>query len=160
MSSNFIPFRDDDGNVEQVPFSEAMENMDGAGFLTLSDGRLVRRARDLEEYDPIKKHEVVEMRTNYVSDSLGFTKAALPEYQEHLRQSGCKGIEFREDPDVKGFIQVVCDSQAAKLAYAKTRGLQDLNSKNGGSMTLSAYDLKCATELASRSKETSKVLIK
>jgi hypothetical protein len=156
MSSNWIPFRDDDGNVEFLPFSEAMENMDGAGFLTMSDGRLVRRARDLEEYEPIKKRETVELRTNYVSDSLGFTKSALPEYQEHLRQSGCKGIEFREDPDVKGFIQVVCDSQASKLAYAKTRGLQDLNSRNGGSMTLSEYDLKCATELASRSGEKSK----
>ena len=148
---NSIPFRDDDGNIEHIPFNEAMNNMDSAGFIVLEDGRVVRRARDLEQYQPIKKREVIELRTNYVSDSLGFTAKALPEYQEHLRQSGCKGIEFREDPDVKGFIQVVCDSQEAKIAYAKTRGLQDLNSKNGGSATLTEYDLRNARELAERS---------
>jgi len=153
--SEWIPFRDDDGNVEYIPFHQAMNDMDGAGFLTLKDGRLVRRARDLEEHAPIKKREVIELRTNYVSDSLGFTKSALPEFQEHLRQSGCKGIEFREDPDVKGFMQVVCDSQAAKLAYAKTRGMDDLNSRNGGSATLTEYDLRNARELACRSIKNS-----
>jgi len=148
-----IPFRDDNGKIEYVSFNKAMNDMDSAGFLYLEDGRLVRRARDMESYEPIKKHEVVELRTNYVSDSLGFTKAALPEYQKHLERSGCKGIEFREDPDVKGFIQVVCDSQEAKLAYAKTRGMSDLNSRNGGSATLTAYDLRNAVELASRSRK-------
>ena len=148
--SDWIPFRDDDGNVEFLPFAQAMNEMDSAGFVRLEDGRVARRARDLEEYEPIKKHKEVELRTNYVSDTLGFTKKALPEYQEHLRQSGCKGIEFREDPDVPGFMQVVCDSQAAKLAYAKTRGMSDLNSKNGGSATLTEYDLRNAKELAER----------
>ena len=148
--SETIPFRDDDGNIEHVDFNKAMNEMDSAGFLYLEDGRIARRARDLETYAPIKKREVVELRTNYVSDSLGFTKAALPEYQQHLERSGCKGVEFREDPDVKGFIQVVCDSQEAKLAYAKTRGLTDLNSRNGGSATLTEYDLKNARELAER----------
>lgn len=147
---NSIPFRDDDGNIEYVPFNKAMNDMDGAGFLYLDDGRVARRARDLESYEPIKKREVVELRTNYVSDSLGFTKSALPEYQAHLERSGCKGIEFREDPDVKGFIQVVCDSQESKVAYARTRGLEDLNSRNGGSATLTEYDLKNARELAER----------
>lgn len=154
--SNAIPFRDDDGNVEYVEFNKAMNDMDGAGFIYLEDGRVARRARDLEEYQPIIKREAVELRTNYVSDSLGFTAKALPEYQEHLRQSGCKGIEFREDPDVKGFIQVVCDSQEAKIAYAKTRGMTDLNSRNGGSATLTAYDLKNARELAERAIKSSK----
>ena len=148
---NAVPFRDDDGNIDWVPFNQAMNNMDSAGFITLDDGRLARRARDLETYDPIERPERVELRTNYVSDSLGFTAKALPEYTEHLRQSGCKGIEFREDPDVKGFIQVVCDSQESKLAYARSRGLEDLNSKNGGSATLTEYDLKNAIELAGRS---------
>jgi hypothetical protein len=151
-----IPFRDDDGKIDWVPFNQAMNDMDGAGFITLDDGRLARRARDLEAYDPIKKREKVELRTNYVSDSLGFTAKALPEYREHLRQSGCKGIEFREDPDVKGFIQVVCDSQESKVAYARSRGLEDLNSKNGGSATLTEYDLKNAIELASRSIKNTK----
>lgn len=149
--SETIPFRDDDGNIEHVDFNKAMNEMDSAGFLCLDDGRLCRRARDLETYTPIVKQEVVELRTNYVSDSLGFTKAALPEYQAHLERSGCKGVEFREDPDVKGFIQVVCDSQEAKLAYAKTRGLSDLNSRNGGSATLTEYDFRNAKELAERS---------
>jgi hypothetical protein len=148
--SDWIPFRDDDGNVEFLPFAQAMNEMDSAGFVRLENGRVARRARDLEEYEPIKKHKEVELRTNYVSDTLGFTKKALPEYQEHLRQSGCKGIEFREDPDVPGFMQVVCDSQSAKLAYAKTRGMSDLNSKNGGSATLTEYDLRNAKELAER----------
>ena len=154
--SDWIPFRDDDGNVEFIPFSQAMEKMDGAGFITLEDGRIVRRARDLETYEEMRRHEAVELRTNYVSDTLGFTKKALPEYQEHLRQSGCKGIEFREDPDVPGFMQVVCDSQASKLAYARTRGMEDLNSKNGGSMTLTEYDLRNARELAERASKNHK----
>lgn len=154
--SEWIPFRDDDGNVEFLPFAQAMNDMDSAGFVCLEDGRVARRARDLEEYEPIKKNKAVEIRTNCISDSLGFTKAALPEYQEHLRQSGCKGIEFREDPDVKGFMQVVCDSQASKLAYAKTRGMSDLNSKNGGSATLTEYDLKNARELAERVSKNNK----
>lgn len=154
--SEWIPFRDDDGNVEFLPFAQAMNEMDSAGFLYLSDGRIARRARDLEEYERPVKNKEVELRTNYVSDSLGFTKSALPEYEAHLRQSGCKGIEFREDPDVKGFMQVVCDSQAAKLAYAKTRGMSDLNSRNGGSATLTEYDLRNARELAERSVKKSK----
>jgi hypothetical protein len=147
----WIPFRDDDGNIEFIPFNQAMNEMDGAGFISLKDGRLARRARDLEQYEEIKKRDKVELRTNYISDSLGFTKKSLPEFQEHLRLSGCKGIEFREDPDVKGFMQVVCDSQESKLAYARSRGMDDLNSRNGGSATLTEYDIRNAVDLVSRS---------
>ena len=150
-----FPFKTDDGDIVWVEF-DSMMNMEMGGFLVLPDGRLGRRVRTEEELRPKPREKAVEIRTNCISDSLGFTKKALPEYQQHLEQSGCKGIEFREDPDVPGFMQVVCDSQKAKLAYAKTRGFTDNNSSNGGSATLTAYDLENAKELAIRASSGSK----
>lgn len=148
MSSQY-PFKTDDGDIVYVDFSSMME-MESGGFLVLPDGRLGRRVRTEEELARKERGKPVEIRTNCVSDSLGFTKKMLPEYQAQLERSGCRGIEFREDPDVPGFMQVVCDSQKAKLDYAKTRGMYDNNSKNGGSATLTEYDLKNARELAIR----------
>lgn len=155
MSDTF-PFKTDDGDIVHVTFDNMM-NMDMAGFLVLPDGRLGRRVRG-EECHVKKRAEKIELRTSSVSDSLGFTKKALPEYQKHLEQSGCKGIEFREDPDVPGFIQVVCDSQKSKLAYAASRGMSDKNSRNGGSATLTEYDFKAARELALRSLKSQESL--
>ena len=102
--------------------------MDAENNTLMLDGQRAVRARDLEPKFG-NKGECLRQRTDCTSDALGFTKAKLPEFQEHLKQTGCKGIEFRDDPDVPGFVQVQCDSQKAKLDYAKTRGLYDRNSK-------------------------------
>lgn len=147
--SNKFPFKTDEGDIVHVAF-DTMMNMDSGGFIVLPDGRLARRVRGEECRVKKPKSERVQDRANYVSDSLGFTKKALPEYQKHLAQSGCKGIEFREDPDVPGFMQVVCDSQKTKMKYAQTRGMSDRNSSNGGSRTLTEYELEAAKELAMR----------
>jgi hypothetical protein len=69
-----------------------------------------------------------------------------------LKASGVKGVEFKEDRDVPGFYQVECSSAAAKLAYAKTLGMVDRNSMNGGSATLTEHDFAKARELVLREK--------
>lgn len=155
MSKQF-PFKTDDGDIVYVTF-DSMMHMDAGGFLVLPDGRLGRRVRGEECKVTKAKGEKVQERANYVSDSLGFTKKALPEYQRHLEQSGCRGVEFREDPDVPGFMQVVCDSQKTKMEYAATRGMSDRNSSNGGSRTLTEYELNAAKELAMRHGAKNKI---
>lgn len=140
------PFRDECGNVTWVDFETMMES--SAGYLELDD-KTYRRAHDLEEKPEPRNEKLIE-RASMLSDSMGFTKKILADRVEHLKKSGIRGIEFKEDPHVPGFYQVQCDSERAKLAYAKTLGMSDRNSRNGSGAMLSADQLEGAKELLLR----------
>lgn len=149
--SSGYPFRqtegDNPGEVIRVDFETMME-MDSLGYLVL-DGKTYKRARDLEP-NTDTKHEVLIERASMLSDSLGFTEATLANRVEHLKISGVKGVEFKEDRDVPGFYQVECSSEGAKMAYAKSLGMVDRNSRNGSGAMLDKYSLEKAIELVLR----------
>lgn len=144
---NKYPFRRDNGEVVWVDFETAMQS---SGSLLELDGELLRRAYDLEPRDQQPKSERVQERPGIVSDSLGFTAKALKERVDHLKATGVRGVTFREDPHVKGFYQVVCDSERARNRYAKTLGMADRNSKNGSGAMLSPDQIERAKELLLR----------
>lgn len=144
---NKYPFRRDNGEVIWVDFETAMQS---SGALLELDGELLRRAYDLEPKQESKKADRVQERPGIVSDSMGFTEKALKDRVEHLKTTGVRGVTFREDPHVKGFYQVVCDSERARNRYAKTLGMTDRNSKNGSSAMLSPELIEGAKELLLR----------
>ena len=142
------PFRiEGTDKVVQVNW-ETMMSADFTGRVTLPDGSKARRARELEP--KIEKAAHVPMRTDVVSDALGFTSTCLPDMREHLQRERIRGIEFVPDPQVKGFFQVHCSSEKAKLAYAKSRGMVDRNSINGSGSVIGPSDIEAAKELVSR----------
>ena len=122
-------FKTDDGEVVSVSFEEMMEAEDG--FLKLPDGRWARRINRPSSKTVIKCEE--GQPPKIVSDTLGFPIHQLEEMREHLKGSGLGGINFRPDPRVKEFVQVECDSERAKMAYAKSRGFFDQNNNTVGS---------------------------
>jgi hypothetical protein len=137
------PFRDDTGDVVWVDFETMMGSSNG--YLDM-DGKTYRRAHDLEEKPKPKGERLIE-RASMLSDSMGFTKKGLKDRVEHLKQSGVRGVEFKEDPHVPGFYQVQCDSERAKLAYARSLGMVD---RNGSGAMLSQEQLDKAKELLLR----------
>jgi hypothetical protein len=141
------PFRGESGEVVWVDF----ETMMGAcgPFLEL-DGETYKRAYDLEIELNRKEKEKLIPRASGLSDSMGFTKKALAERVEHLKQTGIKGIEFKEDPQVPGFYQVQYDSEKARNKYAKKLGLRDQNSRNGSGAMLSEEQMNKARDLVLR----------
>lgn len=141
------PFRKDDGSIIQVDWATMMDAENSV--ITLEDGTTASRARDLEDLH-VPKPDVVRERTDSISDALGFTKDVLADHQEHLRKTGIKGIEFKEDPQVPGFIQVHCTTQETKLKYAATRGFYDKNSLNGGGAMIGEAELRSAKEIIIR----------
>ena len=150
MKQQTYPFRKPCGEVVNVSFQQMMEAE--FGVLTLEDGTQVIRARDLEDLH-VPKLEHNRERTDSISDSLGFSKLALNDQLEHLKRTGLRGIEFKEDKSVPGFYQVHCSNQEAKLRYAASRGMYDRNSHNGGSATLTEADFEAARELVSRGRD-------
>lgn len=149
MVSQLIPFRRDNGSIVWLSYARMMSDMDACGFVTLPDGEVARRARDLEPKPERKLKPVVACQTTVVSDSLGFVVDSLEDQKAHLKKTGIKGIEFKEDPDVPNFYQVHCSTESAKLKYAKSRGMRDQNSRNGAG-SLGEVDLRNAKELVSR----------
>ena len=143
-------FKDDDGAIHEVDFATMMESKDG--FITLPDGRLAKRVHDFYP-NPSKR---VSERTEIVSDALGFPQQQIGQMQEHLKQSGCKGIEFTRDPDVKEFVQVKAGSQREFHRYMRSRGFNDMNSRNGSGAMLTKRDFEAARELALRSLKSKK----
>lgn len=148
MNDAKYPFRKENGKVVYLTFAEMMD-ADASGFVTLKDGSSARRARDLE---PIQRNhsERVQLRTDCVSDSMGFTSASLSDMKKHLKEQRIRGVEFKPDPQVPGFFQVHCSSEKAKMAYAKSRGMSDHNSRNGSGAIIGAADLAAAKELVLR----------
>jgi hypothetical protein len=142
------PFRDGDGGVVWVDFETMMES---SGSYLEMDGKTYRRAYDLEEKPKPKAEKVIE-RASMLSDSMGFTKGVLANRLEHLKATGIRGVEFKEDRHVPGFYQVQCDNERAKMAYAASLGMSDRNSRNGSSAMLSQDQLDKAKELLLRAR--------
>lgn len=143
-------FKADDGEIREVDFLTMMNAKDG--FLEI-DGKVFRRLPDA-----IRKKKARKLRnaprSECVSDALGFSKHCLPRMQRELdemkRTKGIRGIDFREDPDVPGVMQVVANTQQAKLRYAAERGMSDRNSRNGSGATLTQKDFDDARDLLLR----------
>lgn len=140
------PFRRDSGEVVWVDFETMMES--SGSFLEL-DGESLRRAYDLENHTKMDVETIIP-RASMLSDSMGFTKLGLQDRVDHLKQSGIRGVEFKEDRDVPGFFQVQCDSEKSKMAYARSLGMADRNSLNGSGAMLSPEQIQGAKELVLR----------
>lgn len=138
-------FKTDDGEIHLVSFDEMMNAKDG--IIELPDGTLARRVHDNE---PPKQSKRIEERPEIVSDALGFPQQQLADMQQHLRTSGCRGIEFQRDPTVPEFIQVKAGSHREFQRYMKSRGFFDKNSRNGSGAMLTKKDFEDARELALR----------
>lgn len=129
--------RESDGKLLKLPFSYVLKQ-DAAGYVTLPNGQVARRAWHEEAVYHSKLNKSAKKRgrkralnqdTSYlnsqpaiISDSLGFPAFQLPQMLEDLRRSGCTGIEFIQDKTCPYFYQVKCNSEAARNAYAKHRG--------------------------------------
>lgn len=144
-----FPFRKTDGTIIWLSWAEMMEAT--VDEFTLKDGSTARRARDLEP-KTVPADKGVE-RNDGLSDSLGFTGEVLLEMRDHLKESGVKGIEFREDPQVPGFYQVHYSSEGAKQKYMRARGFRDQNSRNGAGSVIGPGDIERAQQLVSRGKK-------
>lgn len=156
MADKKYPFRKPNGKIIKVDWATMMEAV--CDELTLKDGTVAVRARDLENNN-VEKDERVELRPHVVSDALGFPTKDTKKWAKHLKDAGIKGVEFRPDPTCPEFTQVVCDSQAAKLRYAKSRGFHDKNSSNGGAAAITAREIEQAREMVSREHGTGKNLV-
>lgn len=139
------PFKDDHGKIHKLTWQQMME-ADQFGFTTIN-GVLMRRVRD---YSNETTHHVGS-RPEIVSDALGFPQQQIGEMQEHLRQSGCKGIEFERDKAVPEFVQVKAGSHREFHKYMRSRGFHDQNSRNGSGAMLTKKDFDDAAELSLRS---------
>lgn len=141
------PYRGEDGKLIWVGFQTMMK----AGAFLERRGKTYRRAYDLERTIAKRSERLIE-RTSGLSDSMGFTKKGLEDRVKHLKKSGVRGIEFKEDPHVPGFYQVQYDSERSKMAYAKSLDMSDRNSKNGSGAMLSQDQLDSAKELLLRER--------
>lgn len=139
-------YRSDAGDEVKVDFETMMGEQ--SGFITI-DGVLYRRIHDTP---PPKASKGERGIARLISDSMGFTFRKLDERVEHLKKTGVKGVNFREDPDVPGFYQVVCDTERSRNKYAATLGLQDNNSRNGSGAMLSPDQIEGAKKLLLRER--------
>lgn len=137
-------FKDDDGNIHLLSFSQMMEAKDG--FYQKEDGTWLRRVRDAT----VQTTKVMNHRAEIVSDSMGFIEQNLPAMQKHLEQTGIKGVEFVRDKAEPKFFQVKCDGPQSFNKYLKARQMNDLNSSNGSGAMLSELDFANAKELVLR----------
>ncbi len=137
-------FKDDDGNIHLLSFSQMMEAKDG--FYQKEDGTWLRRVRDAT----VQTTKVMNHRAEIISDSMGFIEQSLPAMQKHLEQTGIKGVEFVRDKSEPKFFQVKCDGPQSFNKYLKARQMTDLNSSNGSSAMLSERDFEIAKELVLR----------
>lgn len=147
MSERLYQFRKENGEIVEVDFITMMVRQNH-GMIQLDDGSWARR---MQEELPRAAPASAELAYHpIISDSLGFPDQQLPLMQRHLEQSGLRGIEFVRDQHFGKFIQVKCQSEQAKLAYAASRQFVDQNSTNGSAAMLSPDQLQRAQELVSR----------
>ena len=146
MSSVKYPFTDDDGNIYELSFEQMIEAKDG--FFETDDGKILRRVRG----NTVRVRKAERQRTEIISDAMGFSYLQLPEMRQHLKDSGCRGVEFIKDKNEPTFMQVKCDSPQSWQRYMKARGMFDKNSKNGSGAMLSEKDFEDAKELVLRNQ--------
>lgn len=120
--------REDSGELIEVSFIEMMA-MDAMGCVTLPDGVTARRVRCASLKSV--KHKPPQAATLNRRSTFGFLAKQLPEFQQHLKDSGVKGVEFVKDRDVPGYMQVEYASEKAREDYAKAKGEEDYNGRNG-----------------------------
>jgi hypothetical protein len=146
MSERMYTFRKDSGEIVEVDF-DTMMTQQQQGMIQLADGSWAKRVQEeMPESQPaaeLASHPIL-------SDTLGFPDHQFGQMRQHLEQSGVRGIEFVRDKHYGKFIQVKCDSEQAKLAYAKSRQFADRNSTNGSGAMLSPELLEKTKELVSR----------
>lgn len=127
MKPTKYPFRrTDDGQIVMLDF-EQMMTQDVAGFVTLPDGTELRRCASLKSV----KHKPPQAATLNRRSTFGFLAKQLPEFQQHLKDSGVKGVEFVHDRDVPGYMQFEYASEKAREDHRKAKGEEDYNGRNG-----------------------------
>lgn len=144
------PFRVCDGHADAgelvwLNFSEMMA-ADTAGFLVLEDGREARRARSEECYGEQSRTRSEKLRVKMVSESLGFGREQLADFENDRVSSGVRGVEFIPDPRDGKLMNVQFDGPQSRKAYLKHRGFHDKSRSAGGS-SISAKDLADAKAL-------------
>jgi|GEM_PF-2519987 len=129
--------REDNGEVVEVDFATMM-TQDVAGFITI-DGVSARRIVAPEEKKPVKMSKAPIGRP-IVSDTLGFPTKQLAEFETDRQAHGFRQVEFRPDPVVPEFCQVVCHSRDEYGRYVKHRGFVNANSIGGVRLTQEELD--------------------
>lgn len=113
--------RERDGKIIRLGWKWVMAQ-DAAGYITLPNGDVARRCAHLEPSRKTVGKPVHCGTREIVSNALGFPIYCLDDAREHLKKSGCGGVEFRIDPDVPQFVQVVCENKRAYDKYARACG--------------------------------------
>ena len=147
--------RDDNGEVVEVGFEQMIEQ-DFSGYITLEDGVDAKRVHVQQSRSEPKSEKIKETAKD-VSDSLGFTELQLNDFENHRKQAGCRGVEFKRDPTEPTFFQVHFDSPQAKAKYIKSRGMSDNNSRNGGQTPMPPEQFEKAKEMFLRKYEENRV---
>lgn len=146
------PFRrDDTGELIEVDFATMLQAEGPLGILTLPCGATARRVRTGDTMSP-RAGTASDVDRPIVSDALGFIGEQLADFEADRVRHGFSGIEFRPDPRVPQFYQAHASSRAEFERYARHRGKQDNNSRNGSGVTLTEGDLKRAAQLVSRGR--------
>lgn len=148
--------REDNDEIIEVDFQTAM-SADAAGFITLPDGVVARRARSLEPRLEASSKGTPELNKPMVSDALGFIAEQLPDFEADRKRHGFSAIEFVRDPTCPTFVQVKCSSPAEFQRYREHRNemskspsnkfkgeFNDKNRRNGGGQPLSKRDFEIA----------------
>lgn len=110
--------REDTGEIVEVDYAAHIHH--SHGWITLEDGVKAKRVRDPEEPRKIVGPKKVGTK-KLVSDSLGFGKHQLAEFEADRAQHGFSDVEFKPDPMVPEFIQVHFETTAARDRYARHR---------------------------------------
>lgn len=83
-----------------------------------------------------------------VSDAMGFPQQQFDEFEVDRQRHGFSDVEFRRDPEVPEFFQVLCATPAARDRYAKHRGM--VNRTGIGGLRLTQADLDRAGGMVER----------
>ena len=138
--------REDNGKIVQVDF-EANMSMDVAGFITTKiKGKDVvcRKVRD-EPKAPRQSEERSPIYKTFVSDTMGFSGHQLADFEADRKKHGFSDVEFVREPGVD-FYQVHVKGPEALERYRKHRSFYDMNSRNGGGITMPPGHLEEAQE--------------
>jgi hypothetical protein len=141
--------REDNGEVIEVGFEEMMEQ-DAAGFIQISTPDGPVEAKRVHRSKTIVRGEIPRFagEKEIVSDSLGFLRTQLGEFETDRKAHNFTDVEFRPDPDVDGFVQVAFKTKAAWRRYSKHRGMMDISGMGRPCSALSKETMERAKELA------------